>query len=147
MTHSFLLQPGSWLIDGHWLKRNDHPIPVTGSSLITWKQEQWFTIVTELTIGQETPQKFYGKYRGHLDQEGKYYTYVLNHNILGHIEGEGWIGPQAIIQCYWMLGTSQRRKGFDTYYRLNEDTYHFSNGVLTGHNLNSIMEATFQRQY
>lgn len=147
MTHSFLLQSGNWRINGHWLEQNEQPIPVTGKSIITWKQERWFTIVTELNIGQETDRKILGKYKGHLDREGKSYTYVLKHNVLGNIEGEGWIGPQTIIQSYWVLGTSQRHTGFDTYYRLNEDTYHFSSGVLISFSLNSTIEATLQRQF
>ena len=52
MTHSYLLQPGHWQIHGHWLDRNESPIPLTGTSLVKWKREQWFTIVTEFTIGQ-----------------------------------------------------------------------------------------------
>lgn len=147
LTHSFLLQPGNWQINGHWLEHNEQPIPVTGTSIVTWKQERWFTIATELIIGQETPRKVSGKYRGHLDLNNKYYTYVLKHDVLGNIEGEGWIGPQAIVQYYWVLGRSQRHTGFDTYYRLNEDTYHFSGGMLTSLNLNSTMEATLQRQF
>lgn len=147
MTHSFLLQPGNWRINGHWLLHNQQPIPVTGKTIIKWKQEQWFSIATNLTIGEETERKIFSKYRGHLDPEGKSYTYVLKHNVFGNIEGEGWIGPQAIIQYYWVLGTSQRHTGFDTYYRLNEDTYHFSSGVLTSLHLKNTMEATLKRQF
>lgn len=146
MTHSFLLQPGNWRINGYWSEHNEQPIPLTGASKITWKQERWFTLVTELIVGQESERKITGKYRGHLDGKGKYYTYVLKHNVLGNIEGEGWIGPQTIIQSYWVLGTSQRHTGFDTYYRLNEDTYHLSSGVLINLNLHSTIEATLQRQ-
>ena len=146
MTHSFLLQSGNWRINGYLSEHNEKPIPVTGKSTITWKQERWFTLVTELIVGQETEPKITAKYRGHLDGQGKYYTYVLKHNVLGNIEGEGWIGPQTIIQSYWVLGTSQRHTGFDTYYRLNEDTYHFSSGVLINLNLHSTIEATLQRQ-
>ena len=147
MTHTFLLQPGNWSVNGHWLHHNENPIPLSGHSMVTWKQEQWFSIVTRLTIGDGTEWEIHCKYKGHLDREGKYYTYVLRHNIWGHIEGEGWIGPQTIIQYYWVLGASQRHNGFDTYFCLTEDIYHFSSGIITGHNLNSTMEATFKRQF
>ena len=147
MAHSFLLKPGNWRLNGHWLEQNENPIPLLGNSLITWKQDQWFTIVTKLTIAQETERNISYKYKGYLDLGGKYYTYVLQHSILGNIEGEGWIGPQTIIQHYWVLGKSQRHTGFETFYRLSDDSYRLSGGFLAGHSLKSTLEATLNHQF
>lgn len=146
MTHRFLLEPGSWSFDGYWLAKNEIPSSVRGRSVITWKQQNWFTMVTKLVLGDNYQEEIALKYKGHFDSAGQYYTYVLQHSLWGRVEGEGWIGPQSIVQCYWLIGATQRHTGFDTFYRLDEDTYHFSSGILAGHHLKNTMEGTFKRQ-
>lgn len=146
MTHRFLLEPGSWSFDGYWLAKNEIPSSVRGRSVITWKQENWFTMVSKLVLDNNYQEEIALKYKGHLDSEGKYYTYVLQHSLWGRVEGEGWIGPTSIVQCYWLIGTTQRHTGFDTFYRLDEHTYHFSSGILAGHHLKNTMEVTLKRQ-
>jgi hypothetical protein len=71
---------------------------------------------------------------------------LLQHNILGQVEGEGWIGLDTIVQHYWVLGDRQRRSGFETLHRISEDTYYLSSGILTGHFLTNTMEASLERQ-
>jgi hypothetical protein len=144
VVHTFLLEAGNWNLEGYWLKKNEQPIDVKGQIWISWKQENWFTMTTNLAFADGSEVQ--SKHRGHLDDQEKYYTYVLKHSILGNIEGEGWIGPQSIIQCYWIVGATQRRTGFDTFYRKNENTYQFSSGILAGHHLSSTMEAILKRQ-
>ena len=146
MAHSFLLEAGNWIIQGYLLKRNEGAIAVRGQTAVVWKQDNWFTISTRLILDANTEPEIQYKYRGHLDSNKKYYTYVLKHSVLGNIEGEGWIGQQSIIQCYWVVGATQRHTGFDTYYRLNEHTYHLSSAILAGHRVGSTMEATLKRQ-
>ena len=72
-------------------------------------------------------------------------TYVLQHTELGRVEGEGWIAPESIIQRYWALGDRQRRSGFETLYRVADDRYHFSSGIMAGHYLTSALEAIIER--
>lgn len=144
MAHTFLLEAGRWNVEGYWLKRNEQPLNLSGEITLLWKQENWFTMTTQLVFADNTEVR--AKHRGHIDSEEKYYTYVLKHSLLGNIEGEGWIGPQSIVQCYWIVGATQRRNGFDTFYRLSDNTYHFSSGILVGHHLSSTMEATLKRQ-
>ncbi|MEY3222575.1 MAG: hypothetical protein RLZZ203_1431, partial [Cyanobacteriota bacterium] len=81
------------------------------------------------------------------------YTFLLQHNSLGQIEGEGWICPETIVQRYWVLGDNstelryrQRRSGFETLHRLNDDQYYLTSGILSGHSLDSTMEANLKRQ-
>jgi hypothetical protein len=71
---------------------------------------------------------------------------VLQHTELGRVEGEGWIAPETIIQRYWALGDKQRRTGFETLHRLEDDKYLWSSGIMSGHYLSSAMEATIERQ-
>lgn len=146
MAHSFLLEPGNWIIQGYLLKRHKQPIAVRGQTTVVWQGENWFTISGRLILDSNIEPEIQYKYRGHLDSNEKYYTYVLKHSVLGNIEGEGWIGQQSIVQCYWVVGATQKHTGFDNYYRLNENIYHLSSTILSGHHLGSTMEATLKRQ-
>lgn len=146
MAHSFLLEAGYWGIQGHWLEREQPPIPVKGKTLVAWR-EDWFTMVTKLVFPSQERSEISFQYRGHLDHDVQRYTLVLMHSDLGRVEGEGWIGPESIIQRYWVLGdTHQRRSGVETIYRISADTYHLSTAVMAGHYLTTAMEATVQRQ-
>ena len=146
MAHSFLLEAGYWGIQGHWLEREQPPIPVKGKTLVAWR-EDWFTMVTKLVFPSQERSEISFQYRGHLDHDVQRYTLVLMHSDLGRVEGEGWIGPESIIQRYWVLGdTHQRRSGVETIYRISADTYHLSAAVMAGHYLTTAMEATLQRQ-
>lgn len=146
MGHSFLVEPGRWVLKGNWLERNEEPFSVKGKTIIAWSQDDWFTMVTKLVFPTGNKEEISFQYRGHLDQGERHYTYVLQQSLLGRVEGEGWINPDSIIQRYWVLGDQQRRSGFETFYRLSEDKYVFSSGILAGHYLISTMEATLERQ-
>ncbi len=146
MAHSFLLEAGNWLVQGYLLKRHEETIAVEGQITVVWKGDNWFTISSHLILDRNTEPEIQYKYRGHLDSNEKYYTYVLKHSVLGNIEGEGWISQESIIQCYWVVGATQRHTGFDHYYRLNENTYHLSSAILAGHHLGNTMEVILKRQ-
>ncbi len=146
MAHSFLVGPGRWVLKGNWSERNEEPISVKGKTIIAWSQDNWFTMVTKLVFPAGNREEISFQYRGHLDGGERHYTYVLQQSLLGRVEGEGWIGPDSIIQRYWVLGDKQRQSGFETFYRLNDDKYAISSGVLSGHYLISTMEAILERQ-
>ncbi len=146
MAHNFLMEAGRWTIEGNWLERNEPPLAVKGRSIIAWSQDNWFTMVTKLIFLNHDRPEISFQYRGRLDGKERQYTYVLQQSLLGKVEGEGWIAPESIIQRYWVLGDRQRRSGFETFYRLDNDTYHLSSGILAGHYLTSTMEATLERQ-
>ncbi|MGL5874820.1 MAG: hypothetical protein ACRC2R_21055 [Xenococcaceae cyanobacterium] len=166
MTHSFLMEAGTWQLQGNSIANNGVLRAIEGKTVITWKQDNWFSVKSTLdfvestdestaqlkssVIGTKRPDaattsSIAIKYRGHLDNKLQRYTYVLQHSLFGDVEGEGWICPNSIIQRYWVLGDRQKRNGFETFYRLNEDTYYFSGGILAGQYLNSTMEATLER--
>lgn len=146
LNHSFLMEAGRWIIDGHWIERDEPPIPVKGGTIVAWNQDNWFTIVTKLIFPQGEREEIAFQYRGRLDGGERQYTYILQQSQLGKIEGEGWIAPNSIIQRYWVLGDRQRRSGFETFYRVSSQTYRLSSSMLAGHYLASTMEATFERQ-
>ncbi|MEB3227287.1 MAG: hypothetical protein VKJ27_02800 [Synechocystis sp.] len=146
MSHTFLMEPGRWTLDGFWLERNHDPVSVKGRTIIAWNQEDWFTMVTKLIFADGLYNDISFQYRGRLDGEERQYTYVLQHSQLGKVEGEGWISNHAIIQRYWVLGDRQRRSGFETFYRLNDHRYHLASGILAGHYLTSTMEAILEKQ-
>ena len=145
MVHSFLLEPGRWLLKGSWLERDRLPLGVSGKILIAWSGHDWFTMVMKILLSNQIPDMAL-QYRGHLTTGERQYTFVLQHSVLGRVEGEGWIAPDSIIQRYWALDDPQRRTGFETLYRLTEERYHLSSGIMTGHYLTSAMEATVYRQ-
>lgn len=122
------------------------PIIVKGKTLVAWDRENWFRMVTRLIFPGSEREEITFQYRGRLDGGERQYTFVLQHSQLGRVEGEGWVAPDTIVQRYWVLGDRQRRTGFETLHRLNEDTYFLSSGIMAGHYLTSTMEATLERQ-
>lgn len=146
MAHTFLIQPGRWTLQGNWLERNGLPIIVKGKTLVAWSRDDWFTLVTKLIFPGTDREEISLQYRGRMDAGERQYTFVLQHSLLGRVEGEGWVAPESIVQRYWVLGDRQRRSGFETFYRMDDNTYHFSSGMMAGHNLTSTMEATLERQ-
>jgi hypothetical protein len=140
------MEAGRWTIEGTWLERNQPPMPVKGRTLVAWSNANWFTMVTKLVFPSTEREEISFQYRGRLDAEERQYTYVLQQSLFGQVEGEGWIGPETIIQRYWVLSDRQRRSGFETFYQINNQSYHLSSGILTGHYLTSTMEAILERQ-
>ncbi len=146
MAHTFLMEAGRWTLQGNWLERNGMPIPVKGMTLIAWSRENWFTMVTKLVFPDSEREDISFQYRGRLDTGERQYTFILKHSVLGHVEGEGWVTPESIVQRYWVLGDRHRRSGFETTHRLDNKTYYLSSGIMAGHYLTSTMEATLERQ-
>lgn len=146
MAHSFLLEAGRWRLQGSWLERNEMPIAVRGLTLVAWSKDNWFTMVTKLMFPESDREEIAFQYRGRLDAGELQYTFVLQHSLLGRVEGEGWIAPETIVQRYWVLNDRQRRSGFETMHQLDENKYYLSSSILAGHYLTSMMEATLERQ-
>ncbi|TVQ48111.1 MAG: hypothetical protein EA365_02320 [Gloeocapsa sp. DLM2.Bin57] len=146
MTHSFLVETGQWLVNGSWFERNQTPLTVNGSIDIRWSEQNWFTMNLELSFPGSDREDIISKYRGHFHEAAYQYTYVLKQNLLGKIEGEGWIAFDSIVQRYWVIGDRQRRSGFETFYRINSSSYHLSGAIITGAFISSTIEATLERQ-
>ncbi|MFB2922134.1 MULTISPECIES: hypothetical protein [Aerosakkonema] len=146
MAHTFLIEAGRWRLQGNWLERNGMPIAVKGLTLVAWSRDNWFTMVTKLMFPESDREEIALQYRGRLDAGERQYTFVLQHSLLGRVEGEGWVAPESIVQRYWVLGDRQRRSGFETLHRLTENQYYISSSILAGHYLTSTMEALLERQ-
>jgi hypothetical protein len=146
VAHSFLIEPGIWKIQGHWLERNKSPVTLQGNATISWHQESWFATVFKMALARDLEREITSEYRGRLHYREQHYNYVLQHSVLGKVEGEGWIGPRTITQRYWVLNDGQRRSGFENFYQMDNRTYHFTSGILAGQYLSSTMEAIFERQ-
>jgi len=146
VAHTFLMEPGRWTIEGNWLEKDGLPLTIRGATLVRWSQDNWFTMVMKLTFTDSDRPPISFQYKGRLDSGERQYTFVLQHSVLGKVEGEGWVAPDSIIQRYWVLGDKQRRSSFETLYRIDYDTYHLSSAVMAGHYLTSAMEARLERQ-
>jgi hypothetical protein len=146
VPHTFLLESGRWLLQGSWLDRDALPIAVKGKILVAWSRDDWYTMVTKLIFPGTDRSEICFQYRGRFDSGDRQYTFVLQHSLLGRVEGEGWIAPESIVQRYWVLGDRQRRTGFETLHQLNADQYCISSSIMSGHYLTSTMEATIDRQ-
>jgi hypothetical protein len=133
-------------MQGNWLERNGLPVSVAGKTLVAWSRDDWFTMVTKLAFPGSDREDLALQYRGRLDAGERQYTFVLQHSLLGRVEGEGWVAQDSIVQRYWVLGDRQRRSGFETLYRIDENKYYLSSGIMAGHYLTSTMEATVERQ-
>lgn len=145
MTHTFLIESGRWIIRGHWFDKNHNQISVTGGTIITWTDPNWFNMITKLVFPPNTLPDITYEYKGHLPNNQQKYTYVLKHSNLGKIEGEGWLGIDSIVQRYWVLGDVLRQSGFETLFCLDENTYHLSSSVMKGNHLSNMMEAILER--
>jgi hypothetical protein len=145
VSHTFLLEPGTWLLQGNWIERQQQPTDVKGKTLISWNRDSWFTMATRLIFPGSTQENIDLQFRGRFDTDDRRYTFVLQHTSLGRVEGEGWIAPDSIIQRYWAIGDKQRRTGFETLHRVDDNKYLLSSGIMAGHYLISAMEATVER--
>lgn len=139
------MEAGRWSLQGNWLERNGMPITVIGKTLVGWSRDDWFTMVTKLVFPGADREEISFQYRGRLDAGERQYTFVLQHSLLGRVEGEGWVAQESIVQRYWVLGDRQRRSGFETLYRMDNNKYYLSSGIMAGHYLTSTMEATLER--
>ncbi|MDY7020320.1 MAG: hypothetical protein SWJ54_03030 [Cyanobacteriota bacterium] len=149
MAHTFLIQSGQWMLEGNWIDRNQRPITVRGKTLVAWNQTEWFNMATKLVFPNSDRDHVLLKYRGRLDANGHHYSFVLQHSEWGNVEGEGLIGPESIVQNYWVLGDErQRRSGFDTLRQIDTDRYYYSSSMTAGHHLNlvSMMETILERK-
>ena len=146
MAHTFLLEPGRWTMQGNWLERNGMAISVKGMTLVAWHRDNWFTMATKLIFPGSDRSEMSLQYKGRLHDGERQYNFLLQHNIFGQAEGEGWIGLDTIVQHYSVLGDRQRRSGFETLHRISEDTYYLSSSILAGHFLTNTMEASLERQ-
>ncbi|QLE54188.1 hypothetical protein [Nostoc sp. TCL26-01] len=144
--HTFLLEPGRWTIQGNWLERNGLPISVKGMILVAWNRDDWFTMAAKLIFPGSDRPEISLQYKGRLHHGERQYTFLLQHSLLGQVEGEGWIGVDTIVQRYWAISDRQRRSGFETIHYISKNTYHLSSGVITGHFLTSTIEANLERQ-
>nr|WP_202895912.1 hypothetical protein [Iningainema tapete] len=139
------MEPGRWILQGSWLERNSMPISVKGITLVAWNRE-WFTMATKLIFPKSDRPEIALQYKGRLDRGERLYAFLLQHNLLGQVEGEGWIGPETIVQRFWALGDNQRRSGFETLHRMDNDSYYITSSIMAGHSLTSTMEASLERQ-
>lgn len=151
-AHTFLLDAGRWTFKGTWMERNQDPVAIHGRTLVAWNCDSWFTMATKLLFPEESAVARQGtseiimQYRGRLGSNDQRYTYVLKHSQLGQVEGEGWIGPESIVQRFWVLGDRDRRSGFETIHRIADNSYRLSSGMMSEHYLLNTMEATLERQ-
>lgn len=144
--HSFLLEPGKWTLQGSWLTREALPIPVKGKILVAWKQSHYFRVVTKFSFPDDEHADIVIQSKGRMTSQERQYTFVLQHSVLGQVEGEGWIAPESIVQRYWGLNDRQRRSGFETLRQVSPKRYHLSGGEMAGHYLTSTIEAELIRQ-
>ncbi|MGL5083213.1 MAG: hypothetical protein ACRC8A_17155 [Microcoleaceae cyanobacterium] len=149
MAHTFLVVPGKWMLEGQWLERNRLPIPVRGKTLVAWDQNDWFRMVMQLIFPGHEHEDIVLQYRGRFDSTNRQYTFILQHSELGNVEGEGLVGPESIVQRYWVLGNEQqRRSGLEILRRIENNRYSYSSVSMGGANMNliSVLEATLERK-
>jgi hypothetical protein len=158
------MEAGRWQLEGNWLERHQETISVKGKVLVVWSQDNWFTMVTKLVFPRPNKgisnvtklQDISFIYKGRLNSVQDRYTFVLQHSVLGRLEGEGWVAPETIVQRYWVIGDlsgqdrtisslHQQSSGFESWYRLNEKTYQVSSTIMTTHHLFSMMEARLEK--
>jgi hypothetical protein len=146
VSHTFLVQPGKWSLEGNWIERDAMPIGIKGKTLVGWSKDNfWFTMVTKLTFPNSDRPEITMAYKGRIDSDDRRFTFVVEHSDLGKIEGEGIIGPDSITQRYWVMGDKKMRTGFQTLYRRDQNVYSLASAIISGQNLESTMEAILTR--
>lgn len=145
MTHTFLLQSGRWIIRGNWFDKKQNQFGVTGGTIITWEQANWFTMKTKLVFAEEKLPEINYEQKGYLPNNIQKYKYIsVKHSQFNKIEGEGWLCNDSILQRYWVLEDKLSQTGFEHLFCLDENTYHFSSSIMRGKNIHSTMEAIMQ---
>lgn len=145
MTHTFLLEPSSWIIKGSWLEKNRRSNSFKGATIITRDASNWFLVKTKIVfIGCDRPE-INLEYKGFLPPDKTQYAYVLNRSDVEKIEGEGWISDDSIIKRFWVLGSNRRLNGFETFYQLDDNTYHLTSAMMTGNHLLYTFEGVLSR--
>jgi hypothetical protein len=150
--HTFLMNDGRWKLKGHWLlNREGSCVPVQGKVMVVWNSNEWFSLVGKISrpallnepgdVIDITLQS-----KGHIAEAAQQqYTFVLQHSQYGQTEGEGWLMPDSIVQRFWILDDRDRRVGLERFYRIDDDHYHWSSTLMSGHALISTLEATLER--
>ena len=145
MNHTFLLEPSNWIIKGTWLEKNKASIPFNGATIISWDQSNWFFLKMKIVFPNSDRSEVAFEYKGFLPANKTQYTYVLKRSDFDRIEGEGWLSDNSIIQRYWVLNSERRINGFETFFRIDEGTYHMTSGMMTGNNLITTFEGILER--
>ncbi|WP_299044073.1 hypothetical protein [uncultured Thermosynechococcus sp.] len=145
VNHTFLVDGGRWLLRGTWLEANQEPIPVTRKILVSYTQEDWFSMAAKITFPDQGKPELILQSRGKLELGEQMFTYVLHHSLLGRLEGEGWITPHAIVQQFILLGDASRCTGFEHYWQLSANHYALLSGIYNSHRLKQLLEATLER--
>ena len=146
VTHTCLVQPGKWTLEGNWIEGDSMPIRVKGKTLVGWSRDNyWFTMVTKLTFPDSDRSELTTAYKGRIDSDERRFTFMVDDSSLGKVEGEGIIGPDSITQRYWVMGDKKVRTGFQTLYRRDPNIYYLVSGIVAGQNLESTMEVCLTR--
>jgi hypothetical protein len=145
MSHTFLLEPGNWIIKGTWLDKKQIQIPFKGAMIVTWNQSNWFQLKTKIVFTSGNMSELTFEYKGLLPANKSQYAYVLKRSDFENIEGEGWVCSESIVQRYWVLGDNRHRNGFETYVYLDDNTYHLTSGMMAGNHLINTMEGFLER--
>ncbi len=146
MAHTFLMEPGRWILTGHWLERGQSPQPVNGKLLVGWGEENWFSLASKLSFPGSDRPEIIQTLKGRLDYDGRRFSFLIQHSELGNVEGEGWVTPAALIQRYWVVDDKKMRTGFVTWHRQSAHQYGLSQGMVTGSFLTATLDGTLQRQ-
>ncbi len=146
MTHTFLLQPGRWKSTGVWQEGNKPPLAVTGKTVVAWSMDNWFTMITKLSIENQSAPDITWQYRGYLEPDAQQYTFILNHSQMGKIEGEGWVGSVSLVHRYWVLDDQHKRNGFESFHQIDPNSYLLAHSSVQTNRLASLMELRLDRQ-
>lgn len=145
MNHTFLVDAGRWLLNGYWLEPDQEPITVTGKILVSYSQDDWFSMAAKVTFAGQVKPDLMLQSRGKLELDEMIFTYVLQHSLLGRVEGEGWITPHGIVQQFVLLGDTNRCTGFEHYWQVDANHYTLLSGIHKSHKLKHLLEATLER--
>ena len=145
--HTFLLEPGRWLLTGHLIEPGLDPLPFNGQGVVQWDSSFWFHAILRMVFAESDcdRQPLLLEYRGRIPSGSSSYSFGLQHGDLGRVEGEGWIAPETVIHRYWVLGDRQKRMGYESFFRIDDNHYCFSSGVMAGLKLMRNLEAKLER--
>jgi len=145
VNHTFLVDAGRWLLNGYWLEPPQEAIAISGKILVSYGQDDWFSMAAKVTFAEQAKPDLILQSRGKLELDEMMFTYVLQHSLLGRLEGEGWITPHSIVQQFILLGDASRCTGFEHYWQVDANHYTLLSGIYRSHKLKQLLEATLER--
>ncbi|MBI3988970.1 MAG: hypothetical protein HY347_05075 [candidate division NC10 bacterium] len=144
MHHSYLLEPGRWRAQGVLKSPGGVEKRFTGHSEVSREGRSLIRVEAAVQLEGEGQVELRVRYRISLD--GARFTFEQHNETLGDMVGFGFMGEKAIVIVYRSAEQRGRYSGFELLYQMADDRYLSIGCLMINGVLNSMTEATLERE-